>query len=382
MIRSALLTSILLASCVASADPIYPVTVTDVAGRQVTLTEKPSRIALSTGRVFPLLEIIYGKDAASHLVAWRKDMIVSAPSMYREYVADYPSLENVPQIGVIKSGEFDAEAFINMKNRPDLFLVDLSNISLAEDKGLLTKLENAGIKVLAVDFREDPLKNTVRSVQTLATVAGVPERGEKFAAYYQEHVDALMTRIEALPASRKNRKVFIERAAGHDSSCCYTFGTGNLGAFIPFLKAQNIADRPLHGAESGQMAPEGVIVARPDVYIMQTTGWIDKNGKVLGGIPLGFAPVDRQGIQQSTERLMNRPWIKAVKAYLDKAVYSIYMPFYNSPYNLAAMEYFAKWIYPDVFADLDPQATFVDMNLRFADRQVDGLFGRNNFSQE
>ena len=381
MIRSMILAAFALVGSVSAAETLYPVTVTDVAGREVTVTEKPTRIALSSGRVFPMLEMVYGKEAVSHLVAWRNDMMVSAPSMYREYVKDYPALETIKKIGVIKSGEFDAETFINRPDRPDLFLVDLSNIALAEEKGLLKKLENAGIKVLAVDFREDPLNNTVTSVKTFATVAGFPEKGDAFADYYREHIEKLVSRIDALPDSQKQKKVFIERAAGYDASCCYTFGSGNMGAFIPFLKATNIADKPLRGAQSGQMATEAVIVARPDVYIMQTTGWLDKNGKVMGGIPLGFAPSDEDDIRKATDRLMNRPWIKAVKAYREQSVYSVYMPFYNSPYNLTAMEYFAKWIYPEVFKDLDPKETFVEMNKRFADRDVDGVFGRNNFNK-
>ncbi len=43
-----------------------------------------------------------------------------------------------------------------------------------------------------------------------------------------------------------------------------------MGAYIPFLKAINIADKPLDGAVTGQMSPETVITAHPDVYIMQT----------------------------------------------------------------------------------------------------------------
>ncbi|MGF1875644.1 hypothetical protein L4D77_09990 [Photobacterium frigidiphilum] len=45
----------------------FPVTVTDVSGRQVTIESQSENIALSTGRVFPLLEIIYKQEAADHL---------------------------------------------------------------------------------------------------------------------------------------------------------------------------------------------------------------------------------------------------------------------------------------------------------------------------
>lgn len=372
------LLSLVVFSSSAMADT-YPVTVTDVAGRTITLEHQPQNIALSTGRVFPLLEIMYQKKAADHLVAWRDDMRVSAPSMYASYIKDYPQLKNVLKIGKIKSGEFDAERFINMKNKPDLFVVDLSNIKLAEEKGLLKKLDEAGIKVLAIDFREKPVKNTVKSVTSLATALGYKAEGQAFAKYYQQHVQMIKDKLATLSTKELNKKVFIERAAGYDGSCCNTFAAGNMGAYIPFLHATNIAEKPLKGAVTGKMSPESVIIAQPDVYIMQTTGWIDKKGNATAGIPFGYAPLNDAAIAKATSSLMNRPWLKAVKGYQDHDVYSIYMPFYNSPYNLVAMEYFAKWIHPELFKSLNPEKTFEEMNKRFADRDASGIFGQNNF---
>ena len=373
----------ILTICAATLCPLtsfaatYPVTVTDVAGRTITFDHQPQNIALSTSRIFPLLEIIYQQDAAKHLVAARDDMQFSAPSMYANYVKHYPSLQQVPKIGLIKSGEFDAERFINLKPKPDLFIVDLSNIKLAQDNGLLKKLAAAGIKVIAVDFRENPIKNTVKSVETVAKAVGREAQGQAFAHYYLDHVTALEQTL-AQHSNLAPKRVFIERAAGYSDSCCRTFAGGNMGAYVPFLKAINIADKPLKGAITGQMSPETVITARPDVYIMQTTGWINDKGQPTHGIPLGYNP-NSTAIKTATKALMDRDWLQAVSAYQTKNVYSIYMPFYNSPYNLVAMEYFAKWIHPNVFKDLHPQHTFEEMNKQFGHRIVSGDFGQNNF---
>ncbi|ETX12419.1 cobalamin ABC transporter substrate-binding protein [Marinomonas ushuaiensis DSM 15871] len=376
--RSLFTVSLLLSSYSVLADT-FPVTVTDVAGRTITIDHEPKNIALSTGRVFPLLEMLYQDEAPDRLVAWRDDMRVSAPSMYRDYTKTYPQLKDVVKIGKVKSGEFDTERFINMKRRPDLFVLDISNVKLAADKGLIKKLDKLGIKVLAIDFREDPIVNTVQSVTSLATALGKKAQGEKFAAYYQKHVDVLSSTIALLPASQLNRKVFIERAAGYSDSCCNTFADGNMGAYVPFLNAVNIAHEPLKGANTGQMSKESIITYQPDVYIMQTTGWIDKEGNPTSGIPFGYAPLNNKAIQKSTEHIMNRPWLKALAAYKDQNIYSIYMPFYNSPYNIVALEYFAKWIYPEQFKTLNPENTFEEMNQIFANRSVSGRFGQDNF---
>ncbi|WP_297478178.1 ABC transporter substrate-binding protein [uncultured Photobacterium sp.] len=355
----------------------YPVTVTDVAGRTITFDHQPQNIALSTSRIFPLLEIIYQQDAAKHLVAARDDMQFSAPSMYANYIKQYPALKHVPKIGLIKSGEFDAERFINLKPKPDLFIVDLSNIKLAQDNGLLKKLNAAGIKVIAVDFRENPIENTVKSVETVAKAVGREAQGQAFADYYLDHIADLKQTLAQYP-NLKPKRVFIERAAGYSDSCCRTFAGGNMGAYIPFLKAINIADKPLKGAVTGQMSPETVITAQPEVYIMQTTGWVNDKGQPTHGIPLGYNP-NPAAIKTTTSALMDRDWLQAVSAYQTKDIYSIYMPFYNSPYNLVAMEYFAKWIHPNVFKNLHPEKTFEEMNKQFGHRTISGDFGQNNF---
>ncbi|WP_369686468.1 hypothetical protein [Photobacterium kishitanii] len=105
----------------------YPMTVTDVTGRAITFDHEPEHIALGTARNFPLLEIVYGKDAGKHLVAMRDDMKNSAPSMYELYVKRYPSLANAHTIGKISKGQFDAEAFINMKPKPDVLIIGLDS---------------------------------------------------------------------------------------------------------------------------------------------------------------------------------------------------------------------------------------------------------------
>ncbi|WP_231855027.1 hypothetical protein [Photobacterium profundum] len=49
-------------------------------------------------------------------------MRLSAPSMYANYIKDFPQLKDIPYIGKIKSGEFDTERFINMKVSAQLTL--------------------------------------------------------------------------------------------------------------------------------------------------------------------------------------------------------------------------------------------------------------------
>ncbi|MRX52141.1 hypothetical protein GI374_17360 [Paracoccus sp. S-4012] len=54
--------------------------------------------------------------------------------------------------------------------------------------------------------------------------------------------------------------------------------------------------------------------------------------------------------------------------------HSIYHQFYTSPYHFVAMQAFANWIHPDLFADLDPEATMRELHERFLPTDYSGVF--------
>ncbi len=354
----------------------FPITITDVAGRVVTIEHKPKYIALSTGLVFPLLTLLYQKKTLDHLVAWRNDMKTNAPSMYRFYLRQFPRLSTIPEIGQIKSGSFNLARFLAIRPRPSIFLMDISDIRPAKADGILHLLKKDRVTVIAVDFRHDPIKNTVKSVMTVATALGRRKQGEAFVDYYKTHLAKIMSDLpHLLPKDRP--RVFLERDAGYQTGIYRTFGNGNMGAFLSLLKAHNIAVPMLHGLFTGSVSPESIILANPTVYIMQSAGWISPKGQVFGGIPLGYnaSPPD---IKKADEHLMARMWFPALSAYQHHRMYSIYMPLYNSPYNLTAIAFFAKWLYPHRFKWLHPNQSFIQMNQLFAHERVSGVFGLNN----
>ena len=354
----------------------FPVTITDVAGRVVTFNHPVKYIAMDDGRDFPLLEILYQKNAAKHLIAWRDDMKIFAPSMYSEYLKYYPRLANTPLIGKISKGGFNLEQFILMKPKPNLLLMDLADEHVAKQEGIIKALNQDGIKVITIDFKENMVKDTTRSILTVAKAVGREKQGLAFVHYYDNEVNHIENVINKLPKSQLNQSVFIERAAGF-GGCCRTFGNDNMGQYLTLLKAHNIAILPLHDLNSGQLSPETVIINQPKIYIMQTAGWVNKSGQALGGIPLGYLP-NISAIKKANQLLMSRSWLNGIPAYQNQRMYSIYQPLYNSPYNLVALEFFAKWLYPNAFKTLHPDENYSKMNERFGKHKITGLFGIKN----
>ena len=63
--------------------------------------------------------------------------------------------------------------------------------------------------------------------------------------------------------------------------------------------------------------------------------------------------------------LMDRPAYTGIKAVKDGQVHGIWHQFYNSPYYFVAVQRLAKWFHPELFADLDPEATLRELHERF-----------------
>ena len=64
----------------------------------------------------------------------------------------------------------------------------------------------------------------------------------------------------------------------------------------------------------------------------------------------------------------------SLKAVREGRAYGLWNYFNAVPLNILAAEVFAKWLRPDLFADIDPEATLKEINARFAAVPFDGAY--------
>lgn len=106
-----------------------------------------------------------------------------------------------------------------------------------------------------------------------------------------------------------------------------------------------------------------MIAANPDVVILTSGNF---QAFVPGGrwIPLGPGV----NIDESRRKLA---WFTSRPAYADStarrnsAFFAIWHQFYNSPYDVIAIQQLARWIHPQLFADLDADDTFRRLHQEF-----------------
>ncbi|MGL4859580.1 MAG: ABC transporter substrate-binding protein [Enterobacteriaceae bacterium] len=346
----------LLGLCLA-ASSVQAEKVTDIAGRTVEVPAKVERILLGEGRLFYAVALLEGKEPLKRIVGWQGDMRKLDQQSYDLYRAKFPQMDSIPLIGNTTADSTSAEQALKLN--PDVALFSLSGHGPGLNSELVTQLEKAGIPVVFVDFRLEPMKNTLPSMQLLGKVLHREEVADKFAAFYQKEVDKVKRVVDAVPLD-KRPSVFIELKAGINEECCRTAGNGNMGDFIDFAGGKNIAKNLLPGA-LGAINLEQVLAVQPDIYIASGNVDIDAKGP---GVKFGVK-VSEELARQTLHSVLQRKGISSLNAVQQGKAYGIWHSFYNSPYNLLAIQAVAKWINPEALHDLDPQQTMRELYQQF-----------------
>lgn len=334
------------------------ITVTDLTGRRVDVTVPVRRVMLGEGRLLHLVAALDNGDPLGRIAAWRDDFIEADPASYRQYLAAFPELAQLPRFGGHEDGIIDVESAIALKL--DAVLLNIEAKRAMEDAHYVEKLGALGIPVLYVDFRHHPAINTEPTIRLLGKIFDRQDRAEKILAFRKEQIERVTGVIEAHAPARPD--VFIERIGGYTDDCCLSFGSENFGRFVELAGGNNIAKVAIPGT-FGQLNPEQVIVADPDHVVITSAEW---EAYVPGGrwIPLGPGS-DSAEAERKLEWFTARPAYTGIKANRNRAFHAIWHQFYNSPYDFVAIQRLAKWFHPDLFADLQPDETFRTFHDRF-----------------
>lgn len=328
-------------------------TVTDVAGRTVEVPKKVDRILLGEGRMLYTMALLDKEDPTKHIVGWQGELKTSDSNGYAAYLKKFPNLKNIPLIGQTSEASVNPETVISLK--PDLAIFGIAGHGPGIKNPLVEKLQKLGVPVVFIDFRQHPMKNTIPSIEILGKVLHKEEAAQKYITFYKKHLDLIQERIAKIPEDQR-KKVFIEMLPEIKSpNCCHTAGRGNFGEFIEAAGGHNIAADNLP-AVIGEVSLEYVLTQNPDVYLL--SGAATNDARV--GLKEGMG-VSKEEAAKSLKRLTQRTGVKALTAVKDGNTHGIWHNFYNSPYNIIAIEAFAKAFYPELFADVDLQESFNEL---------------------
>lgn len=331
-------------------------TITDIDGNRVVIPDHPQRIVLGESRMLYTLALLEPENPFRHIVAWPHDLKKYDNQTWNIFARQFPQMLKIPSLGPGGTVAINPEQVLAL--RPDVVILP----SLARyddaDLRLINILQAAGIPVVKIDLRVHLLKNTRRSVEIFGEIFNQQARAQAFNHFYAAHMQKIQKRLAGYQGPRP--RVLLQLHLGRRDECCVTAVNGSLGELLQAAGGDNIASKTQHGV-FGRLSEEVVIAAQPDYYF--ATGLGENATQSLLKLGPEVAP---DAVVSSFRHLTARQnGLRELKALRNGHSAVIWMNFYLSPWHIAATEFMAKTLYPQLFADVDPQQTLATLFREF-----------------
>lgn len=334
---------------------------TDLEGRKIDLTKQPQRFVV--GDYITNYLLVGGAASLDKVVGVTGDGWQDVRyGEYVEFTKAFPKLKSgdagaIPSIGGYHDNVLDAEKIISLK--PDVLIMDKTQYT--ENNQKIDTFEKAGIKVVVLDYHAETIDNHTKSTEILGKLLDREKVAQDQIGTYTQAVDVLHQRIEALSADKKNKKVFME--IGNKGTGEYGNSYNNhilWGAIIHDLQGDNIS-----GNMKTKYAPldrEMVTAANPDIIIIGGSIWAKdtKNDQMR----MGFT-VDESLAQERLRGFAAIPDWKNLNAIKNGEVYGVDHGSLRTMVDYTLFQYIAKIMYPETFADINPQQNMHDFYAKY-----------------
>lgn len=345
----------------------FAAVVTDIAGRQVTVPDKVERVLLGEGRLFYAYSLLEGKQPLARLAGWQGDFRQLDPQGYGVYRKQFPQIDQIPLIGKASEDSVSAEKVLTLK--PDLAIFSLSGHGPGLDNPIVQQLTQAGVAVIFVDFRNQPLQNTVPSMRLLGKALQREKQAEAFVRFYEGKLADIRRRVATIPPAQRPLVFADVRAGTFDN--LMTAGKGSFGQMIETAGGRNLGSSLLD-VPLGQVNPEHVLVQKPTHYL--ATGAMSAGAKE--GVAMGAA-VSRADALATLAATGQRAQLKGLPAARSQNSFGAWHIFYVVPQHIVMIEAMAKWLHPQAFRDVDPAKSWAELHQRFQAVPVSGTFWVN-----
>ncbi|AHH17940.1 putative ABC transporter, substrate-binding protein [Nocardia nova SH22a] len=348
----------------------HKTTITDALGRTVDVRLPAQRVLLGGQRLIYTTALLDKDDPARSVVGWPDDLLQNDPDSYRKYRDRFPHIADVTTTGEISAGSLSAEQALQL--RPDVFVVSAASFKAAQDAGIVDKLQKADIPTVVIDYFVDPVAHTVPSVRALGEIFGRQAQAKAFIDYYESKIAMVRDRLAA--AAAPPTPTFLWRAPGY-YDCCSTFARSNLAALVTAAGGRNLGD-DLLSTPQGTLSPEKILERNPAVIVATGANWAPGKTPVKDGgfVALGYDETPDAARGQLASVVAKQPGFGNLDAVRNKRTFALWHHFYDSPYNYLAVEWMAKWLHPELFSDVNPDAELTELHTKFLPISASGTF--------
>lgn len=340
------------------------IVITDAVGREVRLAGPATRIVTNESLVLLSLALI-DPEPVARLAGWARPERLDR-GVYAAFRERFPAIGDIPVVGSVGPANLTVETILSV--RPDLFVVTLWQSGWTAWESVVDRLEAAGVPVLFLDGPADaargPAEAMAHSVTLLGRAIGREAQAAAFAAFVRSRYRRVAERLDGVT---DRPRVLVDAFAG--SLCCYIPGAGNrITQYVARAGGRSVGADLVAGYD-GRLSPEYVLTVDPDVYV----GTGSAHLAARGGIVVGGG-IDAETARTSLRGVVGRNLLDRLTAVRAGRAYGVSHQLSISALSVLLFECLARWIHPDLFADLEPAETLAEINRRFMAVPLDGTF--------
>ncbi len=331
-LKTGLLALALLMSAVVVVSAAGTITVTDAAGREITVSQPLERVVVLASQPAEVIAALGAQDAVVGVTA---NHVLRDP-LTKEIYQGRPSVGEILNPSVESILELDPQLVISLSAWGGARQAALA---------LADQLAPYGIPVALIDCFPD-VGSIFRDVTTLGKLFGREAKAQEYIAFFQRYLDLIATRTQGIAPSDR-RRAYLEVVD-------YTVTSWG-HRMIAAAGGKDVAAEAVAKAPSVRVSPEWVLAQNPQVII----------ARAMPPRLMGYGTKENAQIRAKWDDIVSRPGWEGMDAVREGRVYLLAFEICSAPRAPIGILYLAKWFYPDLFPDLDPGAIQREFLTRF-----------------
>ena len=317
------------------------ITITDSAGREIELPFPLERVVVLNP---PNAEVMRALGVADRVIG------ISGSLAKPDY---WPGLSQKPVVAEHAHGEPDFEKIIELD--PQIVLTYGTHRAV-DVAAMADTLAPAGIEVVGIDCYK--LDTLFADIETLGEMFAKEEEADELIGFLQGIPQMVESKVEDLKPEEKVT-VYAESHGGDYMA----FGPGSTWHdMIEIAGGSNIfADA---AKSSVEVDPEVLLERNPQVILKDTRR----------APKMGYGVTDTEPMQAYLDEFTARPGWSELDAVKDGRVYVVSSALGAGPTKIITILYFAKILYPERFADVDPDSILAQYYEEFQGVEFKGVF--------
>ena len=299
----------------------YPRTITTATGKNVTIYKPLRRI------------VVLNTDIAEAIrVLGARDRIVGISDTIAKRSGYFPVISKKPVVGTWK--EIDPEAVLRLEPDAVFTYGRWPGPEYIEDK-------IPTIMVIRLDFfKPEELR---QGMETLGYLLEEEANASKYLNWHDEYVSEIETKVSAIPEYEKP-VVFLDKSNVDSISERKTYSRGTaMHQLCELAGGRNMAVMAELEGSYPAIETEKILEQNPDVIV-----GLSRKG--------GYRTDDESGLEEEYKRIVELPGFNNITAVTEGRVYLMDGSIAFGTVYPVGLAYMAKWLHPDLFKDLDPQA--------------------------